>query len=71
MFLLSNVIDKPELCATLKKCADEKGDAARLVPKYLPGGSSVVALPGSGTKLSQKELKEVDERLRSFDCFFF
>lgn len=46
---------------TLASCAQDKGDALKLVPQHPPGGlgSSLVTLPPSGSKLTAQELNEV------------
>nr|CAB3267375.1 gamma-tubulin complex component 2 [Phallusia mammillata] len=65
VYLLSEIMENKEIKDTLVSCADDKGDAAKLIPHHPPGGlgSSLVTLPPSGSKLTAQELIELRSNL--------
>nr|XP_039253451.1 gamma-tubulin complex component 2-like [Styela clava] len=62
---LSNLNNKPSLHATLTKNAEERGEAAKMIPISPSSilGTSNITLPPSGSKLTPKEISELRSTL--------
>ena len=59
VYLLNQIVKKPKLKKVLGKCADDKGNANKLISKILPPPDLGVKIPKQGTQLSPKAIEEL------------
>jgi len=63
IYILAKIVDKPRLLTSLKRCADVRGEASKLIPQQSSSSIPALTIPPSGSSLSQEDLDELRNKL--------